>query len=161
VLTAIAVAATLLVLPVLAFAGHFSLVALPGIALAAALVAAGRDTAHPMAALLIVALLWLVSGPNEITPWSVGLATLMLIVHSAVALRSSLPPGAAVSSVLLRRWLARGVFVVAVTTLVYLVGVAVHDLDRGDNQVLMVLALALLGALVLLLRNETVHEERP
>jgi hypothetical protein len=157
VLTMIAVSATLLALPVILLAGEFRIVMLPGIVLAAALVAAGRDTAHALAGLLIVALLWLLSDPDPVTPWSVALAILMLTSHSAVALRSSLPPGAPIGSALARRWLGRGAVVGGLTVLVYLAGLAVHHLNRGDSEVVVVLALCLVGGLVLLLRSETLH----
>jgi hypothetical protein len=156
VLTAVAVTATLLVFPVLLLAGDFHLVTVPGVVLAAGLVAAGRDSGHALAALLIVAVLWLVSSPDALTPWSLVLAVLMLTTHSAAALRSSLPPGAGIGP-LAGRWLRRGGLVVALTALVYLVGIAVHHLHRGDSEVVVVLALCLLGALVLLLRSETLQ----
>ncbi len=158
-LTAVAVAATLLALPVILLAGDFRIVILPGVAIAAALVAAGRDTAHALGGLLILALLWVVSSPDADTPWSVVMATLMLTIHSAAALRSSLPPGASIGTELARRWLLRGGLVAGLTVLVYAVGIAVHHLDQGDSEVIVVLALCLVGGLVLLLRSETLHEQ--
>jgi hypothetical protein len=160
-LTGVAVTSTLLVLPVIVLAGDLSVLTVPGVLLAAGLMAAGRDNARPLAALLIVAGLWLLSGPDAVTPWSLVLATLMLTMHSAVALRSSVPPGAAIGFGVVRGWLQRGALVVAVTALVYLVGIAVNHLERGDSEVVVVLALGLLGGLVLLLRQETLHDNEP
>ncbi len=161
VLTAIAVAAALLVLPLIAIAGDFGIFDLPGIALAAGLVAGGRDTTRPLAGLLVIALLWVGSGPSEITAWTLVLATLMLTIHCAVALRDSVPGGARIGRELAVRWLQRGGLVVAVTALVYLAGIAVHHLGRGDSEVVVALALCLLVGLILLLRNETVQDQQP
>jgi len=156
VLSLLAVAATALVFPVLVLAGDFRIVMVPGMLLAAGLVAAGRDSMHGLAALAIVAVLWVASGPDALTPWSPVLAVLMLTIHATLALRSTLPPGAALGSMLLLRWFWRCVAVVGLTGFVYVVGLALHHLHRGDNEVVAVVALALLGGLVLLLRHETV-----
>jgi hypothetical protein len=156
-LALLAVAATVLVLPVLALAGDFRGADLPGIGLAAVLVAARRDTAHATVALLIVAVLWLHSSPAAVTPWTLVMAVLMLTMHSATALRSSIPPRALVGSIVARRWLRRGAIVTGITGLVYLVSVALHQLDRGSSEMVVVLTLCLVVALVLLLRNETLR----
>ncbi|MDP9318433.1 MAG: hypothetical protein M3O94_05035 [Actinomycetota bacterium] len=156
VLSLLAVAATVLVFPVLVLAGDFRIVMVPGMLLAAGLVAAGRDSMHGLAALAIVAVLWVASGPDALTPWSPVLAVLMLTIHATLALRSALPPGAALGSMLLLRWFWRCVAVVGLTGFVYVVGLALHHLPRGDNEVVVVVALALLGGLVLLLRHEIV-----
>lgn len=156
-LSAAAVAATLLVLPLLAVAGNFHWLMVPGVGLAAALVAAGRDSLHALAALMLVALLWLVADPAPLSPWSLVLAVLMLTAHSAVALRSTVPPGATLDSAITLRWVWRGLAVIGLAVLVYLGGLAVHHLRRADSEVVVVVALVLLGGLVLLLRNETVQ----
>jgi hypothetical protein len=156
-LALLAVAATVLVLPVLVLAGDFRGADLPGIVLAAALVAVRRDTAHATVALLIVAVLWLHSSPAAVTPWSVVMATLMLTMHSATALRSSIPPRALVGSTLARRWLRRGAVVTGLTMLVYLLSVALHQLNRGSSELVLVLTLCLVVGLVLLLRSETLR----
>jgi hypothetical protein len=161
VLSAIAVGATLLVLPVLLLAGDFRVVTLPGLLLALALVAAGRDTLHTLLALAMIAVLWVASRPDPLTPWSLVFATLMVTIHSAVALKSSLPPGAVPDRRIALRWLLRGAVVIALAAVVYLVGIAVHHQHRGKSEVVVVLALALLGALVLLLRDETVQDAPP
>jgi len=160
-LAALAVAATILALPVLMFAGGFSLVSLAGVALAAGLVAAGRDSAHALGALLVLGFLWLNSGANPVTPWTLVMALLMLTIHASVGLRASLPPGAQLGRDLALRWLRRGALVLAITALVYLLGVAVHEVDRGAHDLIAVLAMVLLGGLVLLLRSETLGGARP
>lgn len=160
VLVLVAVTAVLLALPVVLLAGEVHLVAVPGVFLAAALIAAGRDSLHAGVALAIVVLLWLMARPNAVSPWSLVLALLMLTAHAAVALRSSVPPGAPLDRGVVLRWVGRGLAVTGITGLVYLVGLAVHQLNRGDNQLIVVAAPALLGGLILLLRHETV-EDRP
>lgn len=157
VLTAIAIGSMALVLPVLLLAGDFRLVTVPGVLLATALVATGRDTLHALGALVIVSVLWLASHADHLTPWSLVVAALMLTAHSAVALRSCLPPSAAISREIGIHWVRRCAVVLAVTGLVYLLGISVHQLHRGDSQTLVVLALVLVGGLVLLLRRETIR----
>lgn len=157
VLSAIAVAAMLLMLPVLLLAGDLRLLTIPGVLLAAALVAGGRDTLHALAALAVVSILWLTSHADTLTPWSVMAAALMLTTHGAVALRSSVPPGAAIEREIGVRWVRRGAGVLALTAVVYLVGVGVHQLRPGTSELVVVIALVLGGVLVLLLRSETVR----
>lgn len=154
-LVGVAVAATGLVLPVIALAGDVRAVTVPGIILAAVLVGAGRDSAGALAGLGIVALLWVSSTPRTLTPWCLVLALLMLTTHAAVALRTTAPPGARFGSTVLLRWLGRCVAAMGVTGLAYLVAVALDELHRGGSQVVVAVALVLLGALVLLLRRET------
>lgn len=158
VLVAVAVASIVLVLPVIALAGNIRGVTVPGIILAAVLVAAGRDSVGALAGLGLVVLLWVVSTPRTLTPWSVVLAVLMLTTHAAVALRSSAPPGARLGSTVLLRWLRRWAAVMGVTGLAYLLALALDKLHHGGSQVVVGLALGLLGVLVLLLRRETLRE---
>ena len=90
----IAVAATLLALPVILLAGDYRIMTIPGIAIAAALVAARRDTPARLVGLLIVASC---GCSRARMPSRHGASCWLpdLTIHSAVALRSSLPPGAA------------------------------------------------------------------
>lgn len=154
----VAVGATVLVLPLLAMAGDIRAVTVPGIIMAALLVAAGRDSMGALAALGIVTLLWVSSTPRDLTAWSLVLALLMMTIHAAVALRSTAPPGAALGSTVLLRWLGRFAVVMGVTGLAYVLALGLDHLHGGGNQIVVAAALAFLGGLVLLLRHETLGE---
>lgn len=158
-LSAVAVVAVLLVLPVVALASHVGLLTVPAVLVAALLVGARHDSGHALAALLLVTLAWVASRPDALSPWSLVLAVLMLTTHCAVALRSSLPPGAPPDRLIVLRWLRRMGCVVAVTTAVYLAGIAVHRVHSGGSELVVVLALLVVAVLVLVLRDETVREE--
>jgi hypothetical protein len=156
VLTAVAVAAVALCLPVLVLGGAFRAVMVPGVVLAAALMAAGRETLHALAGLAIVALLWVTADPAAMTPWNLVLAVLMTTGHAAAALRSSVFPGAWLDPVIVRRWLRRGLAVSGLTTVVYLIGLAMQHLDHNGGETVPFVALLLLAGLILVLRRETI-----
>jgi hypothetical protein len=157
-LVAIAVGATLLMLPVLWAAGGFHLWTLLGVLLAAWMVAAGRETRPALFAMLLVGLLWLTSDPDPRTPWSMALAALMLTIHSALALRSSLPPEADIGAAIWWRWLFRAGVTLGVTGVAYLAVVAGHAVRPIDSELVLVLALGVLAGLVLVLRRETLGD---
>ena len=159
-LVGVAVGSTVLTLPVMALAGQASLATVPGVLLAAVLVAFGRDAANALVSMGIVALLWAASAPPPLSPWSLVLALLLLTTHAAVALRSTAPPGAALDGVLLVRWFARCAVVSAITGAAFVVALALDHLHHGGSQVLVTGALVLLGGLVLLLRHETLRQGR-
>lgn len=157
-LVAVAVTATLLVLPVLALAGSVRAVTVPAIILAAGLVVAGRDSVGALAGLGVVALLWVSSTPRTLGPWSLVLALLMLTTHAAIALRGTAPPGAVLGTTVLLRWIGRCSLVMGVTGLAYLLAQALDTLHHGGSRVVVAVALGLLGGVVLLLRRETLGD---
>lgn len=159
ILSAIAVAAVLLMLPVVILAGHFQLVTIPLIVLAALLVAADRDSLYGMAAVGILALLWIAARPATLSPWTLVTALLLFTIHAALALRTTEPPGASLGPVTVRRWVVRCGVVAAVTAGVYGVSLVLHLAQPHNNDIVVVLALVLLGALILLLRHESVEIE--
>jgi hypothetical protein len=161
VLAVVAAAATLLVVPVIVVAGDFSLWMAPAAAIAAGFVFARHDSSHGLAALGIVALLWLAARPDALSPWTVVVALLMFTIHTCLALRSTAPPGATLGRVVVTRWLRRSALVAVLTLLVYVAAISLRNLHRSDAEVVLASALALLGGLILLLRQETLESERP
>ena len=141
-LTLVGVTSVLLTIPVLLFAGSPPVLTIVGALVAAAFVGARRESLHAVAALGIIVVLWMTADPAATSPWSLVLAVLLLGTHSAVALRSSVPPGAPLDRVVVRRWARRGLAVCALTGLVYVVGLAVHHLHRGDNPAVVVATLS-------------------
>jgi len=160
-LSLVAVIAVVLLLPLLIVAGSFHWVMVPGVLLAAALMSAGRDSLHALVGLAVVALLWLLAEPAPLSPWSLVLAVLMLTAHSAVALRSTVPPGAAPDRAIMARWAWRGLAVTGLGAFGYLLALVVHHLQRVDSEVVVAAVLVLLGTFVLLLRHETLGGGAP
>jgi membrane-bound ClpP family serine protease len=159
VVAIVGVVAVLLVLPVIAAAGNVSwwmvIVALG----AAAFVFLRRDSGHGLAALAGITMMWLASDSDPASPWSLAVALLMFTTHTSLALRTTAPPGAPFSSTVVLRWLGRSAVICAVTAVVYLLVFAFRDLQQADAEVILALALAMLGALILLLRSETLDAQ--
>jgi hypothetical protein len=154
-LSVCAALAVLLVLPVVIAAGAFSFWMAPATLLAAFMVYHRRDSSHALAALGTLALMWIAADPGTLSPWSVPVALLMLVVHTCLALQTTAPPGAALGRAVWTRWLVRFSVVGLLTILVYLLAVVLQDLHRSDAEIVLAATLALLGCLILLLRRET------
>ncbi|MDX6298014.1 MAG: hypothetical protein QOI51_1871 [Nocardioidaceae bacterium] len=160
VLSVIATVATLLVIPVIVVAGSLNAWMVVVVVLAAAMVYSRRDSAHGLAALGAIALAWIAGRPDPLSPWSVVIALLMFTVHGALALQTTAPPGAGLGRAVVTRWLVRSAVVAGITVVVYVVAVSLDNLHRSDGEAVLAAALALLGGLVLLLRQETLGGRR-
>jgi hypothetical protein len=157
VLAGVATIATWLTLPVLLLAGDGSALSTAiAVLVAGLLVGARRDSRTALFGLLLIGLLWLTSNPDARAPWSLVLASLMLIAHAAAALRSTLPPGARLDASIVWRWVFRVAATLALTALTYLLVVAADYVEPTGSELMISLALVVLAALVLLLRRETV-----
>jgi hypothetical protein len=155
VLSAGAAVAVLLVLPVIVVAGTFSFWMAPATLLAAFMVYYRRDSSHALAALGAIALMWVAADPGSLSPWSLPVAVLMLVVHTCLALQTTAPPGADLGRAVRTRWLNRAAVVGLLTALVYLLAVVLQNLHRSDAEIVLAATFALLGCLILLLRRET------
>lgn len=160
VLSVIAAVATLLVIPVVVVAANLNAWMVVVVVIAAAMVFSRRDSAHALAALGAIALVWIAAGPNSLSAWSVVIALLMFTVHTALALQTTAPPGAGFGRAVVTRWLVRSAVVAGLTVVVYAAAVSLDDLHRSDGEAVLAAALALLGGLVLLLRRETLGGHR-
>ena len=158
-LAGLAGVATVLVVPVVVVAGDFRAWMALALAIAAAMVATRQDSPHALAALGIIALVWIGARPDDLTPWSLVIALLMFTIHVALAFRTTAPPQATVDRTAVARWLGRCALVVALTGLVYLAALALRNLDRSDAEGVLAVAFALLSGLILVLRHETLGDQ--
>ena len=160
-LSALAALATVLVIPVIVVAGHFSLWMAPAAVIAAYAAFTKRDTSHGLAVLGVVALMWMAARPGSLSPWTIVVALLMFTIHTALALQTTAPPGVNLGGAIGLCWLRRSAVVLALTVLVYVAADALQGLHRSDAEVFLAAAFALLGCLVLLLRRETLEGVLP
>lgn len=160
-LAVIGAAAILLVLPLEVVAGDVAPWMPVVILMATVLVYVRRDSPHGLIALAVVALSWLVASPDRLTAWTMVVAVLLFTAHTTLAMRTSAPPSAEFGRAVVLRWLGRWAAVVLVTVAVFGLAYAVKNLHRSDGEAVLALTLVLLGALVLLLRAETLDEGTP
>lgn len=160
-LAVLAAACLIAVLPVVAVSGGLHLWMAPVLLIAAGLVFARHDTGHGLAALTLVALVWVVSTPDPESAWSLVVALLMFAAHTCLALQATGPPTANLAPAVVRRWLLRSASVAVLTAGTYAVARVMGTLTTAEAEVVLPLALTLLAALVLLLRLEIVSEQPP
>lgn len=154
-LAIIGAVAVVLVVPALLLASHVDWWVPPVDLVAALFVFGRRDSVHGLIALAAIALMWIASGAGVSTPWSLVVAFLMFVAHGTLALRTTIPPRARLDRLVVTRWLRRGAAVMALTAAVYLLVFALRDLGQADAEIVLAAALVILGALILLLRAET------
>lgn len=120
----------------------------------AALTLLSPDSARGLLFLGWYAVWWLLSDPDEATPWALVAALSVLVFHSAVAFTASGPVGQLADRGTVVRWLGDVAIVAAVTIGVWVLVVSLHESTRTP-EALVGLSLLLVVGLVWLARGAT------
>lgn len=131
-----------------------SVAALDVAVIAAALLGAGWPDTH--AGLFFMALAgidWFVAVDDTTTPWTIGVAIALVVVHTAMAAAGVAPPGAPWTRAMHRRWIRRVIGVAATSVPAWAAVVGIGRYEPTGSAALFAAALLLLAGTGLWMRH--------
>lgn len=140
-------ASPLVVLACTSFAGHATppIVIIPTMALTGWCVRQ-PDSQLGLAVVLLVGLDWVLQVERSTTPWSIAAAAGLALFHVSMSMAAVVPPGAALTRSIVRRWTLRWLAVVAGAALTWGAAAVVGSVDVDGGPVLLAGSLATLAA---------------
>ena len=119
------------------------------------------DSPIGLIVVVLIGIQWWVTVENSSTPWSIAVAAALAVFHTSLAAAGVVPPSAAWTSAMIRRWMRRGATLLLAVPVLWLVTVVVQDRATQSSEILLAASILAMVTAAVWARAGTLSGGRP